>query len=122
MLTSWSKERIEIGILGLGVVGSGTVALLENNRAEIERKIGIGFHIKKIAVRDLNKKRLYEVDHSLLTTDAYEIIDDPDIDIICELIGGIDPAKKFVMRALENGKQVVTANKEMIAKEGHDLM
>ena len=70
LLTSWSKERIEIGILGLGVVGSGTVALLENNRAEIERKIGIGFHIKKIAVRDLNKKRLYEVDHSLLTTDA----------------------------------------------------
>lgn len=121
-LTSWNKERIEIGILGLGVVGCGTVELLQNNRKEIERKIGIPFNIKRIAVRDLNKKRPVNVDRSLLTTNAYEILDDPDIDIVCELIGGLDPAKSFALRALENGKHVVTANKEMIAKEGHDLM
>ena len=118
----WDKDRIEIGVLGLGVVGSGTVALLENNRAEIEHKIGLPLHIKKIAVRDLQKPRSVVVDRRLLTTDAGEILDDPDIDIVCELIGGVTPARDFVMRALRNGKQVVTANKEMIAKEGHGLM
>ncbi len=117
-----TKERIEIGILGLGVVGSGTLALLERNRADIERKIGLPLHIKRIAVRNLNKPRAVAVDHDLLTTDAYEILDDPDIDIVCELIGGVDPAGDFVLRALENGKQVVTANKELIAKEGVMLM
>jgi homoserine dehydrogenase len=118
----WNKARIEIGILGLGVVGSGTVHLLESNRAEIERKIGLPLHIKRIAVRDINKPRAVKVDRSLLTTSPYEILDDPDIDIVCELIGGVDPAKEFVLRALQNGKQVVTANKEMIAKEGSALM
>lgn len=118
----WKKDRIEIGILGLGVVGSGTVDLLQKNCAEIEQKIGIPLHIKRIAVRDLDKPRAVKVDRSLLTNNAYEILDDPDIDIVCELIGGVDPAKEFVLRALHNGKQVVTANKEMIAKEGQPLM
>lgn len=118
----WNKERVEIGILGLGVVGSGTVQLLEQNRQEIERKVGMPIHIKRIAVRDLHKPRAVAVDRALLTTNPYEILDDPDIDIVCELIGGVDPAKEFVLRALQNRKQVVTANKEMIAKEGHVLM
>ncbi len=118
----WNKACVEIGILGLGVVGSGTVQLLEQNRAEIERKIGLPYRIKRIAVRDLHKQRAVAVDRALLTTNAYEILDDPEIDIVCELIGGVEPAKEFVLRALRNGKQVVTANKEMIAKEGHILM
>lgn len=118
----WHKKRVEIGILGLGVVGSGTVRLLQQNQAEIERKTGLPFHIKRIAVRDLNKKRDVEVDRALLTTNPYEILDDPEIDIACELIGGVEPAREFVLRALQNGKQVVTANKEMIAKEGQALM
>ena len=121
-MTVWQKDRIEIGILGLGVVGSGTVDLLEKNRAEIERKIGIPYHIKRIAVRDIEKRRSVTVERSLLTTNAFEVLDDPDIDIVCELIGGVEPAKDFVLRALQNGKHVVTANKEMIAKEGHALM
>lgn len=121
-MRDWNKECIQIGILGLGVVGSGTVALLEKNRSEIEQKIGCAFAIKRIAVRDPDKRRPVEVDRSLLTTNAYDILDDPEIDIVCELIGGVEPAREFVLRALEQGKQVVTANKEMIAKEGHDLM
>ncbi len=119
---AWNKKKIEIGILGLGVVGSGTVALLQENRAEIERKIGLPLHIKRIAVRDIDKERAVQVDHALLTTNPSEIIDDPEIDIVCELIGGVDPAKEYVMRALRNGKQIVTANKEMMAKEGSELM
>ena len=119
---SWNKDHIEIGILGLGVVGSGTVALLESNRRDIERKIGLPFVIKRIAVRNLDKPRAVSVDRRLLTTNAGDIVDDPDIDIVCELIGGVDPAQSFVQRALRNGKQIVTANKEMIAKNGHALM
>ena len=121
-MTVWQKDCIEIGILGLGVVGSGTVNLLERNRKEIERKVGIPYRIKRIAVREVDKKRSITVDRSLLTSNAYEVVDDPSIDIVCELIGGVEPAKSFVLRALQNGKQVVTANKEMIAKEGHALM
>ena len=116
------KDTINIGILGLGVVGSGTYSLLQQNRAEIERKIGARLHVRKIAVRDLHKKRLVEVDRNLLTNNPHEVLDDPTIDIVCELIGGVSPAKEYVLRALSSGKHVVSANKELIAKEGHDVM
>ena len=120
--SQWNKDRIEIGILGLGVVGSGTVDLLQRNRQEIEQKVGLPLHIRRIAVRDLAKPRAVEIDRALLTNDPYEVLNDPDIDIVCELIGGVEPAREFVMHALKHGKQVVTANKEMIAKAGHGLM
>lgn len=118
----WDRERVTIGVLGLGVVGSGTVRLLTQNREEIERKIGVPIHVKRIAVRHLDKPRLVAVDRALLTTDPYDILDDPEIDIVCELIGGVEPAREYVLRALRNGKQIVTANKEMIAKVGSELM
>lgn len=117
-----SKEAIQLGILGLGVVGSGTVEVLRNNRDSIERKIGARLEIRRIAVRDLNKPRRVSVDRSLLTNNPYDIIDDPEIDIVVELIGGVHPAKEYVLRALENGKPVVSANKELLAKEGADIM
>jgi homoserine dehydrogenase len=116
------KDTIRIGILGLGVVGSGTVALLQKNRVSIEKKIGAKIEITKIAVRDLNKKRLVTVDRGLLTNHCEEVLDNPENDLICELIGGVSPAKEYVLHALRNGKHVVTANKELIAKEGHDLL
>lgn len=117
-----SKKKIVIGVLGLGVVGSGTVDLLQRNRRAIEQKIGLPFEIRKIAVRDVHKPRAVAVDRDLLTTDAGEVLDDPDVDIVCELIGGVEPAQSFVLRALRNGKQIVTANKELIAKRGQILM
>lgn len=116
------KEALNIGILGLGVVGSGTYALLEQNRLQIERKIGSPLHVRRIAVRDLHKKRAVSPDRALLTNNPLDVIDDPEIDIVCELIGGVSPAKEFVLRALKNGKQVVSANKELIAKEGHEII
>jgi homoserine dehydrogenase len=116
------KDTIKIGILGLGVVGSGTVALLEENRAMIEQKIGANIQITRIAVRSLNKPRAVHVPSSLMTNNPFEVLDDPENDIICELIGGVTPAKEYVLRALQNGKHVVTANKELIAKEGHEIL
>src|SRR5690242_2987714 len=116
------KDTIHIGILGLGVVGSGTVALLRQNRALIEQKVGGPVEVKRIAVRDLGKRRAIDVDRSLISSNPIDVLDDPEIDIVCELIGGVSPAREYVMRALRSGKHVVSANKELIAKEGHAII
>ncbi|MEN6582445.1 MAG: homoserine dehydrogenase [Armatimonadota bacterium] len=116
------KEVINIGLIGFGVVGSGAVQILTENRESIERKVGSKMHIKRIADLDITTPRPVNIDKSVLTTDANEIINDPDIDIVVETIGGVKPAKDFILRSLENGKSVVTANKELIAKHGGDLL
>ncbi len=116
------RSTINIGLLGLGVVGSGAYKVLNDNADAIERKVGARVSIKRIAVRDLAKERLVNVDRSLLTDDPHEVIDDPDISVVCELIGGAQPAKDYVLRAIRQGKSVVSANKELIAKDGHDAM
>jgi homoserine dehydrogenase len=115
-------REIKVGVLGLGVVGSGAVRLLQENADEIAHRVGARLVVKKIAVRDLNKTRAVQVDRSLLTDNPLEVIDDPEIEILAELIGGVTPAHDYVMRAIKNGKNIVTANKEMMAKAGHDLM
>lgn len=116
------NEQINIGILGLGVVGSGTLRVLTENAEGIARKVGAPLAVKKIAVRDLQKARDVSVAPSLLTDRPEEVIDDPEIDILCELIGGVEPARDYVLRAMKSGKNIVTANKEMMAKAGHDLL
>lgn len=116
------KDQINVGVLGLGVVGSGTMRLLTENADAITRKVGVPVCVKKIAVRDLDKPRAVEVAPDLLTDRVEDVINDPDIDILCELIGGVQPARDYVLRALGLGKSIVTANKEMMAKAGHDLL
>ncbi len=116
------SDPIRVGILGLGVVGGGTVRVLTEHADTIARKVGAPVVIQKIAVRDLAKPRDVPVDSSLLTDDPNEVIADPDIDILCELIGGVEPAHDYVLRALRTGKNIVTANKEMMAKAGSDLL
>lgn len=115
-------REIKIGVLGLGVVGSGTVRILQENAEEIAQRAGARLTIKKIAVRDVNKQRAVSVDRALLTDNPCEVIDDPEVEILAELIGGVDPAHDYVLRAIKAGKNIVTANKEMMAKAGHDLM
>jgi homoserine dehydrogenase len=117
-----TKQKINIGIIGLGVVGSGTVRTLQRNAEQINRKIDAEFVIKKVAVRDLTKPRDVELPVSVFTNNVHEVTDDPEIDIVCELMGGVEPAHSFVERALNNGKSIVTANKEMMAKAGNDLL
>jgi homoserine dehydrogenase len=116
------NEPIVVGILGLGVVGSGTVRVLTEHADAIARKVGAPITIKKIAVRDLAKAREVNLDPALLTDDPNAVIDDPEIQILCELIGGVEPAHDYVLRALRNNKNIVTANKEMMAKAGRDLL
>lgn len=109
---------LKIGILGLGTVGSGVVKILEKNEENIKNKVGAELKIEKILVNNLNKKRELNFAQGILTNDAAEIIDNPEIDIVVELIGGEYPAYDYILRAIENGKNIVTANKLVIAKHG----
>ena len=114
-------KQIYIGLLGFGTVGSGMVKILLENREVIESRLGASLALKRIAVRDLERDREVAVDASLLTTDAETVIDDPEVDIVVELIGGYEPAKSLILRAIENGKHVVTANKALLAVHGHEI-
>lgn len=116
------KDTINIGIIGFGTVGAGAVSILNDNAASIKRKVGSALKVKKIADLDITTPRPVKVDPGVLTTNANELIDDPEIDIIVETIGGLKPAGDFIRRSLRNGKHVVTANKELIAKEGRTLL
>ncbi len=116
------KRQINIGILGLGVVGSGTVRVLQENAEDIARKVGLPVVVRRVAVRDLSKPRDVTLPEGVLTDRAEDVTDDPEIDILCELIGGVLPAHDYVLRAIRAGKNIVTANKEMMAKAGHDLL
>jgi homoserine dehydrogenase len=116
------KRVIHIGILGLGTVGSGALRALQENRASIERNVGAQLVVKKICVLHPDKPRPVEFDRALLTTDPAEVLEDPEIEIVAELIGGIEPARSYIERAIRAGKNIVTANKELLAKQGHELL
>lgn len=112
---------MNIGLLGLGTVGSGVVRLLQQNGALIAQKLGRPLKISRVLVRERNRPRQVEVDPALLTTDADGIINDPDIHIIVEVMGGTDAAREYILKAMERGKSVVTANKDLLALYGKEL-
>lgn len=114
-------QAINIGIIGFGTVGSGTVEALLMNRDIIGSRVGSDIILRKIADLDIHSDRGVSIEEGLLTTDAGEIIDDPDIHIIVELMGGIGQAKDFILRAMEKGKHVVTANKALLAEYGKEI-
>ena len=114
-------KPVKVGVLGLGTVGGGTVNVLKRNAAEIARRAGREIIITQASARDLDRDRICDVQDIALTTDPYEIINDPEIEIVLELIGGTDSAKDLVLKAIENGKHVVTANKALIALHGNEI-
>lgn len=114
-------EPVNIGLLGLGTVASGTLNVLQRNAAEITRRAGRAIHVKSALVHNLQKERTCNTDSIQLTTDPQAIVADPELDIVVELIGGDTLAKDLVLQALSNGKHVVTANKALIAKEGNAI-
>jgi len=114
-------KKIYIGIIGFGNIGAGVVKLLKKNFSLIKERAGIEIRIKKAADIDLKKSRGIKIDKNVLTKDAHEIIDDPQIKIVVELIGGIHPAKEYIISSLEKGKAVVTANKALLAEKGQEL-
>ena len=114
-------RKINIGIIGFGTVGSGVVKILRDKKSFLAEKTGIEICIKKICDKDLISKRNVSVDKKLLTKSALEVINDPQIDIIVELVGGVHPAKEFIIESLKKGKNIVTANKALLAQNGSEL-
>jgi homoserine dehydrogenase len=111
-----------VGLLGLGVVGGGVAAILLDESQEISRKVGLPVNLKKILVRDPNKPRDTNFSSDLITTNPEDVLADPSIKIVVEVIGGTEPAVQYLRDALSAGKHVVTANKEMMAKFGPELL
>lgn len=114
-------QSVKIGILGLGTVGSGTVNVLTRNAEEISRRAGRGIEIARVADRSFDKPKNCNTDNLALTTDAHDIVCDPSIQVVVELIGGTDIARDLVFEAIANGKHVVTANKALIAMYGNEI-
>lgn len=115
-------QAISIGLLGLGTVGSGVVQIIENHQEKLMHQIGCPVRIKKILVKDLSKERGIAISPQLLTTEPGEIIDNPNIDIIVEVMGGVEETRKHLLKALTNKKHVVTANKDLMAIHGSELL
>ena len=114
-------KKINVGIVGFGTVGTGTAKILIENSLLIEERVGIPIVVKKIADHDIEKEREINVDPAILTKDANEILNDPEIDIVVELIGGYGYAKEFILKAIDKGKHVVTANKALLAVHGDEI-
>jgi homoserine dehydrogenase len=113
-------KPINVGLLGLGTVGGGTLTVLRRNATEITRRAGREIRVLRAAVRNLDKAKLLAGDLPL-STNPFDVVDDPEIDIVVELIGGLEPARELVMQAINNGKHVVTANKHLVAKHGNEI-
>ncbi|HMW43619.1 MAG TPA: homoserine dehydrogenase, partial [Plasticicumulans sp.] len=111
---------VKVGLLGLGTVGGGTVNVLKRNAEEISRRAGRGIVITHAAAKNLDSTRA-DTTGIRLGSDAYEVVNDPEVAIVVELIGGYEPARTLVLQAIRNGKHVVTANKALIARHGNEI-
>jgi len=114
-------KKVYLGLLGFGNVGSGVVRILRARKSLLRNKVGCELALKKVCDKDLTSKRDIYLPRDMLTSDVNEILNDPGIDIVIELIGGIHPAKEFIMQALNKGKYVVTANKALLAEQGKEI-
>jgi homoserine dehydrogenase len=115
------ERTVTIGVLGCGNVGAALVELIQRQGDEIAARTGLRLQVGRVAVRSTSKERGVPLDPGLLTTDAHQVVTDPDIDLVVEVIGGIEPARELIVTALKGGKPVVTANKELLANVGVEL-
>jgi homoserine dehydrogenase len=114
-------DRIQIGLIGWGTVGTGMVKIMQENAGLLEARLGLPMVLKCIADLDITKDRGVKVKREILTTDVSKVIDDPEIAIVVELMGGLEPARTFMLRAIERGKHIVTANKALLAVHGLEI-
>ncbi|MGH2651814.1 MAG: homoserine dehydrogenase, partial [Actinomycetota bacterium] len=116
-----NDRTLRVGLLGCGTVGIAVTRLLHDHREDIARRAGCRLEVSKVAVRDPSKRRDVPVHPSAFTADPMEVVDDPDIDIVCELMGGSEPAGSLILAAFDRDKPVVTANKELLSTRGREL-
>lgn len=115
-------EQISIGLLGLGTVGSGVVKIIEDHQDKLMHQVGCPVKIKKVLVKDINKPRAVGIKEEFLTTNVEDIVNNPEIDVVIEAMGGIEETRKHLVTALKNKKHVVTANKDLMAVYGSELL
>ncbi|MFN8025335.1 MAG: homoserine dehydrogenase [Acidimicrobiia bacterium] len=116
-----TDERVRVGILGCGNVGAALVQLIHDNADVLQARAGARIEVAKVVVRDLGRDRGLSLPAGVLTTDAAAVVDDPEVDVVVEVMGGIDPARTLIADALAAGKPVVTANKELVATHGREV-
>jgi homoserine dehydrogenase len=114
-------DRVNIGLVGFGTVGTGLVKILQENGKLLEKRLGVPIVLKRIVDQDLTRDRGVKVNPALLTTKVSDVLDDPEISIVVELIGGLEPARTIVLQAIERGKHIVTANKALLAVHGAEI-
>lgn len=114
-------QSIKVGLLGFGTIGTGVVKVFQQNRELLAKRLGIDIELVRIADLDTTTDRGVRLPEGMLTDDAQGLLNDPDIQIVIELIGGYEPARTFVLQAIRNGKHVVTANKALLAKHGDEI-
>lgn len=114
-------KKVSIGLLGLGVVGSGVVHIINNHQEKLKHQLGVPVEVKRVLVRNLEKAREVDVDPTLLTSNPDDVLNDPDINVVIEVMGGVDITKKYILQAFSAGKHVVSANKDLVALHGPEL-
>ncbi|MED2971224.1 homoserine dehydrogenase [Fictibacillus sp. B-59209] len=115
-------ESVSVGLLGLGTVGSGVVRMVEGHQEELLHRVGCPVYIEKVLVQNLDKERSCTIKPELLTSNAEEVVNHPGIDVVIEVIGGIQLAREYILQALNNKKHVITANKDLMALYGAELL
>ncbi|WP_223068279.1 homoserine dehydrogenase [Paenibacillus caui] len=115
-------KAIKVGLLGLGTVGTGVVRIVEGHQEDLSSQVGSPIVIEKIAVKNISKSRSINVDKDKLTQDPWEVIRHPDIDVIVEVMGGVEETKPYLLEALERGKHIITANKDLMALYGSEIL
>ena len=114
-------KQLRVGLLGIGTVGGGTYNVLTRNAAEITRRTGVSINVVQVADKNIDHAKMVTSGNALLTTDAFAIVNNPEVDVVVELIGGYTLSKELVLKAIANGKHVVTANKALIALHGNEI-
>lgn len=115
-------KSVRVGLMGLGTVGGGTATVLMRNAEDISRRVGRSIEVVRAAAREISEQTIFAADSNVkLSEDAWDVVNDADVDVVVELIGGYSPARELVLKAIENGKHVVTANKALIAMHGDEI-
>lgn len=116
-----SRGPVVVGLLGCGTVGTGVIRVLDEHKAEVQERLGVPIHVKRVAVKQKDKPRDVKLEKGVLTDDPAEVLEDPTIHVVVELVGGTDPTRKMVLDAIRSKKHVVTANKALLAAHGKEL-
>lgn len=115
-------KPIKVGLLGLGTVGTGVMRIVDRHQEDLSNQAGSSIEIRKVLVKDSTKQRSLPIESAMMTEDAWDVINDPEIDIIIEVMGGLEPTKSYILAALEQGKHIITANKDLMALHGPEIM